>query len=497
MRRRDIVPALLLAGATLAGRALTAAPPAAPAERTLEFGGFGTLHLYGDPASARAVVLFASGDGGWELGVVDMARALSGLGALVAGFDTVHYLKGVESGAESCAYPAGDLEQLAQFVEKEAGLPRYLPPILAGYSSGATLVYAAAAQAPAATFRGAISLGFCPDLPGAKPFCRGSGLGSQPDPKAKRLAFEPASRLETPWMVFQGEIDEVCDPRATAAFVAGVPGGEIVALPGVGHGFSVERNWLPQLRRGFERLAADPPAPAAVPVAPARSGGAGSGGPPSDLPLVEVPATGTPAGPSAGRTLAVVLSGDGGWAGMDKEIAGQLARLGIPSVGWNSLQYYWRARTPDAAAEDLGRILAYYLPAWGRERALLIGYSFGADVLPFLVARLPEAWRRRVELVTLVAPSTTAQFEFHVAEWLGSAATDALPTAPEVARLRDLRVLCLQGENDDESLCRKLPPGAAEVAILGGGHHFGGGYAEVARRIVAALPTATAREAEP
>lgn len=457
-------------------------------ERTFTFARFGTVHVYGDPATAKQVVLFASGDGGWELGVVDMARELASLDALVIGIDVVHFLHQVEAGSDRCAYSAADFEQLAQFVEKELGLEHYIVPVLVGYSSGATLVYALQAQAPPATFRGAISLGFCPDLWTAKSFCRGHGLESSLKSKGKGVLFAPATALETPWIVFQGDVDQVCEPAATAAFVGRVPHGELVALPKVGHGFSVPRNWLPQFKTSFARLA-DPP-PASVPPEPLAAGpGTQGAAPPSDLPLVEVAATGPPGGPLAAATLAVVLSGDGGWAGMDKEIAGELARLGIPTVGWNSLQYYWHARTPEGAAADLTRVLAHYLPAWQRDRVLLVGYSFGADVLPFLVARLPESWRKRIDLVTLIAPSTTAQFEFHVAEWMGSTDASALPTAPEVARLAGLRVLCLQGEDDTESLCRKLPAGAAEVTVLGGGHHFGGGYAEVARRIVAALPS--------
>ncbi len=470
-----------------------AAASAGPAERTLSFGRFGTVHLYGDPATAKQVVLFASGDGGWALGVVDMARELATLDALVIGIDVVHFLRQVDAGSEPCAYPAADFEELAQFVEKELGFERYITPILVGYSSGATLVYALQVQAPPATFRGAMSLGFCPDLWTVKPFCKGHGLEFSGNPAAKGVLFAPANRLETPWIVFQGDIDQVCEPAATAGFVSRVPHGELVALPKVGHGFSVPRNWLPQFRGAFSRLVATDAAPAAATApSPSESPGAAaaavSEAAPADLPLVEVAATGSPADRTKAATLAVVLSGDGGWAGMDKEVAGELAGLGIPTVGWNSLQYYWKTRTPEGAADDLARILAHYLPAWGRERVLLVGYSFGADVLPFLVARLPESWRARVDLVTLIAPSTSAQFEFHVSEWLGSTARDARPTAPEVERLSGLRVLCIQGEDDAEGLCRKLPAGAAEVALLGGGHHFGGGYAEVARRIVAALP---------
>ena len=98
----------------------------------------------------------------------------------------------------------------------------------------------------------------------------------------------------------------------------------------------------------------------------------------ADLPLLELPEPG-----STGDTLAIIVSGDGGWAGLDRDVASQLAERGFPVVGLNTLQYFWTPRTPDGAAADLARILRTYLAAWKRKDALLIGYSLGAEVLPY------------------------------------------------------------------------------------------------------------------
>ncbi|MBV9188539.1 MAG: hypothetical protein JO093_23230, partial [Acidobacteria bacterium] len=59
------------------------------------------------------------------------------------------------------------------------------------------------------------------------------------------------------------------------------------------------------------------------------------------LPLVEVPA-------SRGNsdTLVVFVSGDGGWAAIDREISKVLADDGMPVAGLNALQYFWTKRTP-------------------------------------------------------------------------------------------------------------------------------------------------------
>ncbi|MGH8581150.1 MAG: AcvB/VirJ family lysyl-phosphatidylglycerol hydrolase [Gammaproteobacteria bacterium] len=59
----------------------------------------------------------------------------------------------------------------------------------------------------------------------------------------------------------------------------------------------------------------------------------------SGMPLVEVPA------PDDGEYLALILTGDGGWAALDKAVATRLVRRDISTLGWDSLSYFWRART--------------------------------------------------------------------------------------------------------------------------------------------------------
>ena len=88
-------------------------------ETTAQFGRFGKIALYHPSAHPAHVVLFVSGDGGWNLGVVDMARELAALDALVVGVDITYYLKQLESSPERCAYPAADFELLSKYVQKK------------------------------------------------------------------------------------------------------------------------------------------------------------------------------------------------------------------------------------------------------------------------------------------------------------------------------------------------------------------------------------------
>ena len=144
---------------------------AAPAE-VFTNGRFGEVSVYGGSTEPRDVVLFLSGDGGWNLGVISMAERLTGKGAIVAGIDIRHYLAQLEKSADECVSPALDLENLSRYLQARLGFKRYLQPTLVGYSSGATLVYATLAEAPDGSFKGALSIGFCPDLDLKKPVCR-------------------------------------------------------------------------------------------------------------------------------------------------------------------------------------------------------------------------------------------------------------------------------------------------------------------------------------
>jgi type IV secretory pathway VirJ component len=466
---RVTLPVTLLLALATPARAQTSSVR----DDTVRVGRFGLVHVYRAGDRPARAVLFVSGDGGWNLGVVGMARTVADSGALVMGVDITTYLKSLDAAPERCAYPAADFEVLSQYIEQRYAFAAYQTPVLVGYSSGATLVYAALAQAPPNTFRGALSLGFCPDLAIRKPLCRGSGLESTPKPAAggegAGYLFQPAAALPAPWIALHGDIDQVCGPDAIARFVAQTGNAELVRLPHVGHGFSVQRNWLPQFQAALARLsAAAPPPPPLV-------------GDVADLPLVEVPAAG------AGETFAVIISGDGGWAGIDRSLAEALAPRGVPVVGLDALRYFWTRRTPDGAARDLARIVDHYLAVWQKRRVLLIGYSLGADVLPFLASRLPPALTERTALIALVGPGHRVDFEFRVTQWLPGGAHN-LPYAvlPEVQKLVGSKVLCLYGADETDTICPLLDPKTFEVAQLPGGHHFGGDYARLAAIILQA-----------
>ncbi|HTD13304.1 MAG TPA: AcvB/VirJ family lysyl-phosphatidylglycerol hydrolase, partial [Steroidobacteraceae bacterium] len=105
----------------------------------LSAGRFGSVAVYIPEGPPQSVAVFLSGDGGWELGVVNMAHALTALGAVVIGADIRNYLASLKSAAQRAGAPcqmiAADFESLSHQVQKEIGMSEYHVPVLIGYSS--------------------------------------------------------------------------------------------------------------------------------------------------------------------------------------------------------------------------------------------------------------------------------------------------------------------------------------------------------------------------
>ncbi len=447
-------------------------------EEKSNFGRFGEIAILRTPHAPKHVVLFLSGDGGWNKGVVDMARRVAALDSLVVGVNVPRYLKSLEDTKEPCSFPAGDLENLSHFVQKKFEFPSYIVPFLVGYSSGATLAYASLVQAPKTTFAGSISLGFCADLEFKRKLCRGEALSSSPLGNGKGFDFAPDPGLDVSWTALNGKIDEVCHYADVVKFVEKVGHGKLIGLEKVGHGFSVEARWLPQFMAEFTRMATlkDEVSPTVA---------AQSSEATAKLPLKEIQSN-IKSSNRTSSTLGIIVSGDGGWTSMDQVLAAKLAKGGVSVVGLDSLRYFWKRKSPETLAKGLEAIANRYRNAWNRPRLVVIGYSFGADVLPAALAKLSQATREVIDVVALVSPSPYASFEIKVAEWLDLKVDKSAPVQPELAKLGGSAVLCFWGDKDDASLCPHLSAPVQSFSFKGG-HRMNDHADQIAVKILTAI----------
>lgn len=196
--------------------------------------------------------------------------------------------------------------------------------------------------------------------------------------------------------------------------------------------------------------------------------------PVADLPVVELRAAST-----TSNVLVLILSGDGGWADLDRDFGRAFQSRGVSTLGFDCLKYFWTIRKPAEVSRDLTTILRHYVSAWQKQHIVLIGYSFGASWLPFLVNRLPPDLQKRVTLVTLLAPGKTANVEIKFGDWLRDEVhrDGELDATAEAMRLRH-PVLCIYGADEESlSLCPLLKRANIQVERVPGGHHFDNNYA--------------------
>ncbi|WCM18028.1 virulence factor family protein [Paraburkholderia bryophila] len=202
----------------------------------------------------------------------------------------------------------------------------------------------------------------------------------------------------------------------------------------------------------------------------------------SDLPLIELPA----AHPNG--LMAIVISGDGGWRDLDKTIALALQKDGVSVVGMDSLRYFWSEKSPAQTSRDLARIMQTYGARWHAQHIALVGYSFGADVMPFAYNRLPDTLKSKVSLIALLGFAPDADFQIRVGGWLGMPASDkALKVQPELAHVPTSLMQCFYGEDEKDTLCPALGKTGVEVIRTSGDHHFGRDYNALEQRILASF----------
>jgi type IV secretory pathway VirJ component len=200
----------------------------------------------------------------------------------------------------------------------------------------------------------------------------------------------------------------------------------------------------------------------------------------ADLPIVEVSSV------SNQGILAIIYSGDGGWRDIDRTLGDLLRDRGAAVVGVDALHYFWSQRTPEETAAHLERIIHHYRQAWNMGHIALIGYSFGADIIPFAYNRLSQEAKAPVLMLSLLAPGRAADFEIQIFGWVGGGPSrDALSSIPEIRKIAATMLQCFYGIDDDEvSLCTSEDMRGAENIALHGDHHFDQRYAPIADRIM-------------
>ncbi len=369
-----------------------------------------------------------------------LAKRIAKTGAAVAVFNQERAIKALTDAKTHCLDPSGIMAPLA-IVTKWAHAPKGTFSILAGIGDGALLPFVAAStRSDGASMN--LSVNFSVDLPDKTAVC--SPLADKTADGHRRLTASPD--LQGKWLA--AWTDQPDDD--TAIFIRGIKGAETDITP---YDTPLDTVVVNEIRKI------------------------------TDDQLSSVPTVALPAG-KPNPTVTFFYSGDGGWRDLDRDVGGIMAKRGYPVVGVDTLRYFWSSKKVERVAEDLSKLMKRYRTAWKAKHFVLAGYSFGADILPAVYNHLPEADKKDVKLLILLALGKSADFEIHVSGWIGKSSS-GFPILPELRKIPGNKILCIYGkEEKDDSACTELTAPDARVVELPGGHHFDHDYPKLAMRLI-------------
>lgn len=460
--KREIAAALL--ATALIGPAL-ADPPANPVDHfapgqvtTADAGFLGKPKVYLPNGTVTGAVFLFSDNKGWGADEEAAAVKMQGEGAAVVGIDTPAMFASLEQDkADDCIYLIQDIEDLSHRIQRALNTENYASPIIAGVGTAGTLGLDIAAQTPDATIGHTVAVDPALAIPLVKSLCTDA-------PHTTASGF-------TTYGLADGDLTNPVDVYFTPAAPADGKA-HVAQLQGQGFAIktaSADGTDYAALQARLDHL-----------LTPRND----ADNPLADLPLVELPTA------QKHGTMAIIFSGDGGWRDLDKSIGDVFQKEGVPTVGIDSLRYFWSKKTPEQTAKDIARVIDVYSENWGVSRVILVGYSFGADVLPAAYNGLPPLEKAEVAQMSLLGLSETVDYEISVGAFLGTSGGEG-ETLPEFAQIKPSIVQCVYGEEEDDSACLKLAGTGVEMIKTTGGHHFDGDYEGLANRILDGLKRRT------
>lgn len=171
------------------------------------------------------------------------------------------------------------------------------------------------------------------------------------------------------------------------------------------------------------------------------------------------------------------ICGDGGWKRFDVKLASEFNTWHMSYVCLNSIKYFWSAKTPDQLAKDMIPVIYEYMKKWDKTEIILTGFSFGAEILPFLYTRLPADLKQKVKLVVLITPSSTSDFTIHVSDMLGVDRKYPYDVVKEVEKIKTTKVLAVFGDKENSTFPANHKQENCTIEFVKGSHHFTDGKA--------------------
>jgi type IV secretory pathway VirJ component len=190
----------------------------------------------------------------------------------------------------------------------------------------------------------------------------------------------------------------------------------------------------------------------------------------------------------AERPIVLFITGDGGMKKFSVDIVNILAGRGYPVIGLNTLKYFWNKKTPQQAAADVTALLQYYSSRWNNHAFILVGYSMGADVLPFIYQHLPATFQSQTQHLVFMSPSASTDMVVHISDMLGRSSTPgSMSVTGAMNGITGKPLLLVFGQDEKDFDVKALTIRNYHQLVLPGGHHYNEDAPGVVQQILAHL----------
>ncbi len=186
----------------------------------------------------------------------------------------------------------------------------------------------------------------------------------------------------------------------------------------------------------------------------------------------------------SGKPLLFYISGDGGMNHFSQNLVKSLGAQGYPIITLDAKEYFWKKKTQQQATLDVSNLLAKYSSEWNLRSIVFVGYSFGADVVPFIYNGMNAEVKNKIESIVLLSPSQTTDFEIHLTSMFGLGKSDGESVVAQINKITNKKVVILYGSEETDFPKDKLTIKNKEVVVLQGGHHYDGDTVNLAKEIL-------------
>lgn len=185
------------------------------------------------------------------------------------------------------------------------------------------------------------------------------------------------------------------------------------------------------------------------------------------------------------KPIIFYISGDAGFNTFSKTFAQELHHYGYDVFALNSKKYFWDKKTPLQASEDSENFLKQITKNRTNKKIIIIGYSYGADIAPFISNRFDPDFKRNIQHLLIIGPSKVNDFEIHLQEYITGSQQYGFSVTHEINQLKNVPFTLVVSDFEYTYFPRKeITLKNYQFLHLPGNHHFSGNTKMLADSVV-------------